>query len=1050
MKKSLSSLCSIRFNKPALSGFVPVLAALLLAGLTASASEKVFNFGPDGIEVAPGVINTGSTPFSEARGWGWLTPADILRLRNRDSDLLKDTTAGVSAAVRGEAVFQVKLDPGTYTIELSIGDAAFRSSSRVFLQDESMPWVDAGLIPAGQFRIERRTLAIEDGFLRLRLPAAPTPNTPFVSVNYLKIIPVAGQAVTTPAGTSAHGVPPIRDDIYPGQLLPPAALRPGFTTADHPKAEIFNTFLENQAKFTDFEPTGLTEQDYLRLVNGVVLAMKPFQHLEEGEMFGEIVDPWFRPGQYRHYGTPHYAYCVALLAATGYNTDPELLESGILAFNASVERMVFGKRLGNNPHGLQPWTAGDFYTYTMMRAMPHWRQLVSEEQYNHWMNRMKEIVPENTYAQQFQHNNWSVLNGVGEYFRAAAGLTTPDWAERTLEFHRSGISENGTFAAEPFTYDIFPRYYLAGMLQAGYRGPHFSFYRDRMWRGAWLTLFFQTNQGQLITGSRSAHHCWNEPQMSKLFELYASAYHAAGREREARIFKRAARKALSAMLPFIHDDGSFTVVKHFFGPESPTGPGGGHAFELYTQHSCYNLLAASMLGMAYEMATPGIEEAPVPADVGGFAFLMGERYNTWLTATEGTFVQYSVLSGDLYDPSGLNRIHFADSDPVFAPSGGVNRRFGNGRDSFTVGPAWKNLAGGINVLADFRVDPEVEVLEANTRKTVLQLTTEFANSRNVPAGAGSIAGYLVGGDVEETDPSAVTFASRAGLALSSGGIRIGSEDFLLSTEVKARRQSGHETLFAMQLEDNLLGHYLIFEIEPNNRLRVLHRVPAGTGGGQNLHLDGAPLRDGNWHHLAVGRIGGELQVFLNGEKLAGQVVSGSVSAPLTLLVGRLLQERDDRQWRGQIRNIRLDVGSLANFDVAALARGEVSAKPAPVIDWQWDQVPSAEMIQIRETITTEPGRVSVATRFLAGETQEQYFYYPFITTDGRSETGVAIDGNRMRLTRNDQTIEVRIDSPSNVTWEPMGLRLVHGNGFMDIARVSTTGGSFDFVVETVD
>ncbi|MDV7395484.1 hypothetical protein RZS08_29120, partial [Arthrospira platensis SPKY1] len=109
----------------------------------------------------------------------------------------------------------------------------------------------------------------------------------------------------------------------------------------------------------------------------------------------------------------------------------------------------------------------------------------------------------------------------------------------------------------------------------------------------------------------------------------------------------------------------------------------------------------------------------MPADVGGFAFLMGERYNTWLTATEGTFVQYSVLGGDLYDPSGLNRIHFADSDPVFAPSGGVNRKFGNGRDSFTVGPAWKDLAGRINVLADFRVDPEVEVLEANTRKTVL-------------------------------------------------------------------------------------------------------------------------------------------------------------------------------------------------------------------------------------------------------------------------------------------------------------------------------------------
>lgn len=833
------------------------------------------------------------------------------------------------------------------------------------------------------------------------------------------------------------------------QLLPPVAMAKPFTPQMHPLYETFNDFLENQLAFVEgFEPTGLTKEDYLRLINGVVLAMKPFQHLEAGELYGEIVDPWFRPGQYRHYGTPHYAFCVALLNTTGYNTDPDVLASGILAYEASVNRMVLGRRLGNDPRGLQPWTSGDFYTYHMMRALPMFKGVVPDEQYNAWVEGLGKVVPKNMYSEQFVHNNWSVLNGCGEFMRAAVGMTDMDWTERTLALHRTGISANGTFAAEPFTYDVFPRYYLSGILQAGYRGDHFDFYRDRMWRGAWVTLFLQTPPGQLVTGSRSAHHCWNEAQMCKLLELYATAYQRAGREREAAIFKRAARLALETMAFWLNDDGSFNVVKHRLGPEQPTGPGAGHAYELYTQHTCYGLQAAAMLGMAWLLADDSIPEQPAPPDVGGFLFRIDENYRNWFAGAAGTYVQYRFLGDGYYDPAGVQRIHFRGSHPIFAPSDGIGRRFGDGQSVFSVGPGWRTPAGMDRNIADLRTDPAVEVLARSPEHTAFTTEYRLSGTTSVPSGAGRVSGLLEGGQIEN---GAVRFDLDRGYLQTTQGLPVGQGDFFFSLRFKApARLREVQTLFAVHQEDNLLGHLIICEVQPNGRLRLLFRVPPGTTGGVNLMADAPQVLDGQWHHLAVGRREGRLQIWLNGERVAEEAVGATVGNPMTILFGRLLQNRPDRQWMGELKELRYYGGPLLPGHIRTLAEGGTLGGVTEVIDWDLDQVEPAPPMIIREQIDIRPGSVELVNSF-EGETEINRFFFPYITFDGRDDIEVTQETDGVVRMEHPAMpgggIRVSILEPEGTRFESMGLRLVHENGFMDVLKAETTANRIRVRIE---
>lgn len=149
----------------------------------------VLNFGPDGTDVPAGVVNTGTSGFDAARGWGWLVPADAMRQRNVAPDPLLDTMAGVSGEIP-VAEFAVVLEPGAYRVEAVMNDPQHRYNAELFLNEEKDLWISEGVQPAGQALVRSRTVELADGVLRIRIPAPVAAGTPFTMLSHVRVTPI--------------------------------------------------------------------------------------------------------------------------------------------------------------------------------------------------------------------------------------------------------------------------------------------------------------------------------------------------------------------------------------------------------------------------------------------------------------------------------------------------------------------------------------------------------------------------------------------------------------------------------------------------------------------------------------------------------------------------------------------------------------------------------------------------------------------------------------------------------------------------------------------
>lgn len=248
---------------------------------------------------------------------------------------------------------------------------------------------------------------------------------------------------------------------------------------------------------------------------------------------------------------------------------------------------------------------------------------------------------------------------------------------------------------EPFSYDGFGRYFLTGILQNGYQGKSFEFYRDACLKGAWTSLFTQSPFGEMPTSYRSSQHIWNEAEMAAVYEMYAAAYAKAGRSAEAGAFKRGARLAMKSIRHWTRTDGTGFIVKNRYPIEAQ------HGYETYSMHVNYNLLACSMLCSAWQAADDSVDEKPAPADVGGFIVYMPDFHMVVANAGGDSYVQYMTqgnwdLAGQLkyakdkspqaieklikkveehgtykFNPQGLLRVHLREGHPQLGYSENV-------------------------------------------------------------------------------------------------------------------------------------------------------------------------------------------------------------------------------------------------------------------------------------------------------------------------------------------------------------------------------------------
>lgn len=420
-------------------------------------------------------------------------------------------------------------------------------------------------------------------------------------------------------------------------------------SAPHPLQAQIDRYLAGRDRVDGFTPTGLGRNDYLRIVDGQVRALRRYQAPN-----GELPDP---VSGKTYYAAPCYAHCVATLAASGYDTDADLLASGMLAMDYSVNALAKGLTAFRDRHP-------DFYIYPVMLALEQFELVAPTQRLAAWRRALAAIDPAKTYATYDNPgNNWQLVHAAGEFLRARQGLVDPAYVTSALARQRPHITAEGLYleGGAPFAYDAFSRYFLTGMLHHGLRD---EFYRDACQRGAWTSLLIQSPSGELPTGYRSAQHIWNEAELTTVYETYARHYAAAGQPALATAFKRGARLALGAVARWIRADGSGYVVKNRYPIEARFG------YEGYSEHVNYNLLACTKLCAAWQMADDSIAEGPAPADVGGFAVVL-PRFDMVIANAGGTYAQYMTHGNGKYNPSGLIRVHLAGGNPLLGPSDGL-------------------------------------------------------------------------------------------------------------------------------------------------------------------------------------------------------------------------------------------------------------------------------------------------------------------------------------------------------------------------------------------
>ncbi len=520
---------------------------------------------------------------------------------------------------------------------------------------------------------------------------------------------------------------------WPGVLAFPNA-----GSADLGAIEPFVKDFRERARGRRLEkPTGLRKADALDLVRGVVTFFHQFQ-----DERGAIIDP-YTEGE-RQYSTPAYALCGAVLLHAGAERSAWLAKSTLRAFDWALSSLVKGRAADGH---------GDFFTVKLMLAWPLLQPFADDRQLAKWRDLLGKLDPERSYRDILRYkktpdriHNWNLVAASGEYLRTRAGFADGAFVREYIPVQATRFTEHGMYVDphNPMAYDVFSRYHVAIMLAHGYDGVGARELRRAHLRGGWTALFLQSPVGEVPCGGRSAHHQWNEAAQTATFEILASEFWKRGDRLAARAFKRGARLGLTSLKRWVRPTGEFWIVKNRAEPWKRWG------FEGYSYHSQYNLLAASMLAVAYLVADDSVPEGVAPADLGGYVLTLEDGRRTDFeapgfhktVARAGrlyVFVEHAGNHG--YNPTGVLRLHGPGLRGL--SDGSVNaahyaKKWDFDQDRWgtsAVAPVWKTGDGSVRALSWIREEALLDAWKVDV-EWVEPSTARWTERIRVPDGPG--------------------------------------------------------------------------------------------------------------------------------------------------------------------------------------------------------------------------------------------------------------------------------------------------------------------------
>jgi len=456
-----------------------------------------------------------------------------------------------------------------------------------------------------------------------------------------------------------------------------------------PRAPLVSGFLDGlKERVPDrFQPTGLSRDEYLRLIDGITRFFA--QHQDDR---GAIVDPYER--RECQYSTPAFALSAAVLCASGTNVD--VRPAAIRAMESACADLANGNAADRH---------ADFFTVLLLHADVVLRTLVPAPAAAGWQRDLARVVPERVYMNQPVSgrplNNWNIVAAAGERLRTREGYGRSDaWVEASIARQMEHFTPAGMYRDpnDPMPYDHFARLWALDLVEEGYTGPQADRLRTDLEHAAWASLFMQSPHGELPCGGRSAHHQWNEAQQAVTFETFARRYARSGDAHAAGAFKRAARLCARSVGRWRRPSGELWIVKNRMDPRLR------HGYESYSFHSQYNLLTAAMLALAWLRADESIREDACPTETVGFGFAIQPEFHKAFVGAAGVLVEIDTGADLHYNPTGIVRIHH----PGVAPetfSDGVTRECDyqvprKPSRPIALGPAWLDGSGQWHSLAE--------------------------------------------------------------------------------------------------------------------------------------------------------------------------------------------------------------------------------------------------------------------------------------------------------------------------------------------------------------
>jgi hypothetical protein len=348
--------------------------------------------------------------------------------------------------------------------------------------------------------------------------------------------------------------------------------------------------------------------DYLDFAERIARAL--IKHQAED---GTIVDPYHpREANLEFFATSRLAGALGQLVKAGRCLD--LKDAMIKAIDCCL------------PHLNDPRLAPEFWVKELVYAWEALERDLPDRKKEEWRKLWLAHDPKRSYRciVQNEHHNLTTFVALGEYLKHRNGLggdlklvdgIIADQLDRRL-FAPTGLYVD---PGAPMTYALVVNQQWDALLHWGYDGPHAAEMRELSERSGKTWLLIQSVTGEGPFGGRSNQFNFVEGHLACFFETQANRRARAGDTVLARSCKRAARKALASIKPWIMGMELFRHLKHGFDPKIKHGVDSGGTY------SVYGALAASLLATAYHFADDSIRPGLCPAEVGWLRDRSGSR-----------------------------------------------------------------------------------------------------------------------------------------------------------------------------------------------------------------------------------------------------------------------------------------------------------------------------------------------------------------------------------------------------------------------------------------